>query len=147
MRTVHVAIGINDAGDSLTIQAIDPQRPHAFAPEFRLADLDQRCHAGASRSIGSTVLALLRMNHPDVFAPYPELVGPPEDSAALEDIETAIDLMNKSLAEKTQLYLPVIDRLMRVDPAKRVSNHQFMVRWPTMRALIVDHYRTEASPK
>jgi hypothetical protein len=44
--------------------------------------------------------------------------------------------------ERTQAHVPVIDRLMRVDPAKRRLIHQFMERWPRMRALILDHYRT-----
>lgn len=61
--------------------------------------------------------------------------------------DSAVLVYNQDeLSVRLQLYVPVIDRLMRVDPVKRPSNHQFMTRWPEMRAIIKQFYPAARRP-
>ena len=79
MKDIHIAVGINPAGTTLVMKPIDAQRPHAFAPEKFLSELDRLGFDVTSRWLGDIVLRMLRFNHPATFEPLRRLAPPPDD--------------------------------------------------------------------
>jgi hypothetical protein len=74
MREACLAVGINYACDALRIAPFSGGRRDGMGESVPLQRLDHLGAQQAWRVVGELVLPVLAAMHPDVFAPYPELV-------------------------------------------------------------------------
>ena len=73
----HLEYGVADQGDALTFRGVNASGGQdGYAPEMTLFRLNRLGFDYATGFVGGGVLMVLALDHPAVFALYPELVAP-----------------------------------------------------------------------
>jgi hypothetical protein len=89
----------------------------------------------AARKLGSTVLGILRLWHPDVFNNWgsrPQ--GDETETQLVSDFDIAMQLISKSVSDKTKIHVPSIDALLREQSQRTKAAHEFFNEsWPAIR--------------
>jgi hypothetical protein len=90
----------------------------------------------ASRKLGSTVLGILRLWHPNVLHNWSEGSGTDDKGDQHEkDFDIAMHLISKSVSAKTKAHVGSIDVLLREQSQRTKAAHEFFNdSWPTIRA-------------
>jgi hypothetical protein len=142
MKSIQFAIGISDDGTSLVMKRNEPAQPNAFEAEMSFVQLDQIGFSAASRIIGETALTQLAVHFQQEFAGLIPVLPSPSD----DDIELAMQLMQRAVRERSKIYVTVIDRLMQSVPGHIPSTHPFTEAWPVSRE-IIQKYPDDPAPR
>lgn len=95
IKDIHIAVGLNPAGTTLVVKAIDAARPHAFGPQKFLSEMDRLGFDVSSRWIGEIALRMLALNHAATFAPFARLAAPSHDPQAVSPFEGKVVALSR----------------------------------------------------
>jgi hypothetical protein len=89
----------------------------------------------ASRKLGSFVLGVLRLWHPDVLNNWGNESQSGNSEAHIpNDFDVAMHLISKSVTAQTKVYVQSIDALLREQSLRTKAGHEFFIgSWPTIR--------------
>jgi hypothetical protein len=90
----------------------------------------------ASKKVGGTVLGILRLWHPDIFNdPNRQQIKDDAETQVVSDFDIAMQLISKSVSDKTKVHVPSIDALLREQSQRTKAAHEFFNEsWPAIRA-------------
>ena len=89
----------------------------------------------AAKKLGSTVLGILSLWHPEVLKRWG--IGSESDESVAQipnDFDVAMHLISKSVFDKTKVYVQAIDTLLSEQSIRTKAGHEFFTEsWPTIR--------------
>jgi hypothetical protein len=94
-------------------------------------------YMGACNHIGFSVLRMLTIAHPEVFAPFPSLSAPEGPTYPASDLISHLHRL--SLDDKTRRYVGAIDTLFERNQ-EELANTSVPEQWPTFRDHIMRTY-------
>jgi hypothetical protein len=134
MHEPYLAVCISNGTLSFTKKIPSEDKPREIfelnTDEVMSDEFDEAC-----RKLGSTVFGILRLWHPEVLNSWGKTVEVDDaKSQVVNDFDIAMQLISKSVFEKTKIHVQSIDVLLREQAEKKKAAKEFLDdSWPTIR--------------
>jgi hypothetical protein len=107
---IYVTLAVNDGRTVLMVRRVsDGSEPSWIRWDLR--EIEREGHHALCQRIGTAALNMLIQSHPDEFAKFPLLV-PPNMTPLDELRDLVLNLIRRSVDEKTTAYVAAIDNLL-----------------------------------
>lgn len=137
---INVALAVNDQRITIVVRRSDGAPPEPNWVSWDLRDIEREGYLALCERVGNAVVRMLDASHPDLFAQHP-LLMPPRGSSFDDTHDLILELMTRSIREKTLEYAPAIEALFRRD-LDNITHTNLADIWESYK-LRIEHHLTQ----